>query len=163
MTEAQTFAATLDSVRNYTRWYFSKLKGVDLHREFMVEGKRLNTAYWLFAHITSSQNWLILRGIGGDMVRLPWAKLFNVGQTPPGADQLPPIEEILAAAKDIHSKVLEHVRGLSEEQLSAPHKAMMDLGGDGSRREVIMHCIRHESLHTGQLATLCKLYDVKTI
>lgn len=163
MTTAETLAASLDAARNYTRYYFSKLKGQDLHRAFTCEGRELNTAYWLMAHVTSSENWLILRGTGGDLVKLPWARLFNVGRTPPRPDELPPIEDILAASKEVHEKALAHLRGLGDADLAQPHQAMMDLGGDGTCMEVVLHAIRHEAGHAGQLGTLCKLYGVETI
>lgn len=152
----------LDMTRNYTRTYFSRLKEVDLHHVFRIDGKALNTAYWLFAHVTSSENWLVLRGTGGDMVKLPWAKLFNVGAPPPAPADLPPIQEILAASKEVHARALDHVRRLSDDDLARPHQAVVRIPDAESAGGIIRHCIRHEAGHAGQLGLLCKLYGIPT-
>ena len=163
MTEQETLARMLDVSWDYGRYYFRQLKGQDLHRRFELNGMALNTAYWLYAHMTSSENWLVLRGAGGELVKLPWAKLFNVGATPPKPEDLPPIEEILAASKEVHAKVVAHVLGMSDADLELPHNAMVNIPAITTRRDIILHCIRHGSGHAGQLGILCKLYGLKTI
>lgn len=163
MTEAHVLAATLDRTRDLTRFYMGKLKGLDMHRRFTVNGVELNSAYWIVAHLTSSENWLVLRGTGGPFQKYSWAKLFNLGSQAPDPSACPPLEEILAAFKEVHANSIAHVAGLSEEQLSAPHQALMKIGGQDQVRDVILHAIRHEGLHCGHLSWLCKLHGVPTV
>jgi hypothetical protein len=163
MTETQTLALTIERTREYARYYLKHLKDADPHREFTVEGVTLNTQYWLTAHLTSTQNWLLLRATGGPFEKFSWAKYFNLGSTPPARELCPPYEEVKAMFKAIHEKAVAHVTTLTDEQLGQPHAAMMKLGGQDSVRDVILHHIRHEALHTGQLAWLCKLQGIKTM
>lgn len=164
MPESHTLATLVDRTREYARFYLSPLKGVDMHRRFSVDGKELNTAYWLVAHMAVSENWLLLRGTGGPFEKFSWAKHFNIGSTPPPMELCPPYEEVWAMFKAVHEKARSWVAGLGDEQLNAPHQAApLAIAGMHTVRDIIMHHCRHEALHTGQLAWLCKLHGIRTV
>jgi hypothetical protein len=163
MTEAQFLAGMMRHAHTMTQSHLRKLENADLHKRFIVEGKELNSAYWLFAHMTVSQNWLILRGTNGPFQKFSWAKLFNLGTTPPPIEQCPPFEEVKTKLEEIQQLSLQHVETLDEAALSSPHHAMMRLPGENNMRDAIKHHIRHESMHNGQLSWLCKLHGLKTI
>ena len=40
-TEAQVLAEMLDSTRDFTKWYLSMLKDVDVYKTFELEGKKV--------------------------------------------------------------------------------------------------------------------------
>lgn len=163
MTEPEILALAVDRTRDYARSYLLRLKNVDPHREFEVNGMKLNTAYWIVAHLTVTQNWLVLRATGGPFEKFSWAKHFNLGSTPPPPELCPPYEEVWAMFKAIHAKAVPHVASLNDEQLAQPHTAMIKLGGTDTVRDAILHQLRHEALHTGHLSWLCKLHGIKTM
>jgi hypothetical protein len=163
MTEAHFLAGMLRHSHEFTQAHLRKLEPVDLFKRFSVEDKELNSAYWLFAHMTVSQNWLILRGTNGPFQKFSWAKLFNLGTTPPPPEECPPFDEVKAKLEEIQRLSEEHVAGLDETALGSPHNAIMQLPGGNNMRDIIRHHIRHESMHNGQLSWLCKLHGLKTI
>ncbi len=163
MTEAHFLADMMRHAHDMTQSNVRKLENVDLHRRFNADGKELNSAYWLFAHMTVSQNWLVLRGTNGPFQKFSWAKLFNLGTTPPPIEECLPFDEVKAKLEEIQQLSVQHVETLDEAALSLPHNAIMQLPGGNTMRDVIKHHIRHESMHNGQLSWLCKLHGIKTI
>jgi len=160
--EAQVLAHMVDRTRQYTRFYLSALKDRDPHREFICEGKPLNTVFWLVAHLATSQNGLLLLATGGPFEKFSWAKHYTLGSKGLPADQAPPYAEVWGTFKAVHEKVMTHLPTLSAEQLNAPNRTNLPLIGS-TTRDVITHAIRHEALHTGHLSWLCKLHGVSTM
>lgn len=152
----------VDRTRQYTRFYAGLLKGQDMHRVFVCEGKSLNSAFWLIAHLATSENGLLLRATGGPFEKFSWAKHFTLGSQGLPPDQCPPFEEVWATFKAVHERVMLHLPTLTEEQLDAPNITGLDAIGT-TVRDVITHAVRHEALHTGHLSWLCKLYGVRTM
>lgn len=163
MTEAHFLADMMRHAHFMTQSHLRKLESVDLHKRFQVDGKDLNSGYWMFAHMAVSQNWLILRGTNGPFQKFSWAKLFNLGTAPPPQEQCPPFDEVKTKLEEIQQLSLSHVESLSAEALSSPHNAMMQLPIENTMRSIIKHHIRHESMHNGQLSWLCKLHGLKMI
>jgi hypothetical protein len=128
-----------------------------------VDGKQLNSAFWIIAHLAGSKNWLVSRGAGGPFRKLSWAKHFGMGSTGESPEECPTLEEVLAAYETVHLESSAHVRSLDEARLSAPHQAMMDLPTGKDVRSVIHHHILHESAHCGQLEWLRALYGLPGI
>lgn len=161
-TEAQILAQMVDRARQYSRAYLSNLKDVDPHREFVCEGTRLNTLFWLVAHLTVTENALLLRATGGPFEKFSWAKHFSVGSVGLPKEQCPPYAEVWAMFKEVHTRAMAHVPTLSDEALEQPN--ITGLAAIGTNvRDVITHAIRHEGLHTGHISWLCKLYGIRTI
>lgn len=161
-TEAQVLARTMDRSRQYTRYYLDKLKDKDPHHRFNCEGKELNTVYWLVAHITVTQNGLLLMATGGPFEKFSWAKHYGRGGQGLAQDQCPPFEEVLDTFDRIHTKSIAHVAGVDEAVLEQPNPTGITLIGP-TLRDVIVHAIRHEGLHTGHLSWLCKLHGISTM
>lgn len=160
--EASILAHVVERTRQYNRMYLAGLKDVDPHREFVCEGKKLNTLFWLVAHLAVTENALLLRATGGPFEKFTWAKHFSVGSQGLPPSECPPYAEVWATYKAVHEKAMAHLPTLSDEALNGPNITGMALLGD-TVRDVITHAIRHESLHTGHISWLCKLYGVKTI
>jgi len=163
MQHAHFLADLMDHAHAYTLHHVERLKGQDLHRRFEVEGKPLNSAFWIVAHLAVSQNWLILRGTGGNFQKFPWAKQYTLGAVHPSAADAPAWEDVFDTYQRIHQLSVDHVRSLPVEALGQPHQAMMDLGAGNTVQQVIMHHVRHESSHNGQLSWLCKCYGLPMI
>jgi hypothetical protein len=162
-TETQTLVETLEMSRGLTKFYLNKLEGQDLYKVFEIEGKKLNSILWLIAHLTVSENWLLLVCTGGDRVKIPWARQFGLGSEIPSKEEYPPVDEILKMFDTVHEASMNYIKTLSDEDLGEPTTNGMTLGGEDSVRSIIKHGIRHECTHAGHLGWLCKLFDVKTI
>jgi len=161
-TEAQVLAYTMEKTREYTRFYLDKLKDQDLHRRFVCEGRELNTAYWLVAHIAVTQNGLLLMASGGPFEKFSWAKHFGRGGAGLPLSECPPISEVLETFDRIHAKAIAHIASLPDAALEGPNLTGIGIIGT-TARDVVIHAIRHEGLHTGHLSWLCKLYGVATM
>jgi len=162
-TETQTLVEMLELSRDLTKFYLSKLKDKDIHKTFEVEGIQLNSILWLMAHITVSENWLLLVCTGGDRVKIPWARQFGLGSEIPKKEDCPPFEEVLDYFYQVHKKATTYISQLTDEDLGKPTTNGINFGGEDSVRAIIKHAIRHEGTHTGHLGWLCKLYGIKTI
>lgn len=161
-TEAQVLAHMVDRTRQYNRSYLSALKEVDPHREFICEGKKLNTQFWLVAHMTVSENALLLRATGGSFEKFSWAKHFGIGSQGLPKEECPPYEEVWSMFKAIHERTMAHLPTLSDEALEQPNITGLPLIGT-TVRDVITHSIRHEAMHIGHITWLCKLHGIKTM
>ncbi len=162
--EANILADAFESVRTLTKWYISKMKEVDMYKEFEVEGKKLNSAYWLVAHLIWAENFLLLECLGSNGADIPWLGQFSIkSKMPESRAGLPEIKEMLDAWKTVHAKAMEHVRSLPDELLDTENPLGIGFGDDKTHRMMIQHAIRHEALHTGHLSWICKLYGIKTV
>lgn len=160
--EAMVLAHVMDRTRQYTLFYFDRLKDQDLHRRFVCEGKEFNSAFWLMAHLATTENGLLLRATGGPFEKFSWAKHFSVGGAGLPLEECPSITEVMDTLHAVHARSLAHVRTLSAEALESPN--ITGFAGFGTTvRDVITHAIRHEGSHIGHLGWLCKLYGLKTM
>lgn len=162
-TEAQTLAALMDQSHKAVLDVVERLEGQDLHHRSKAGGKELNSVFWILAHLTGSQNWLVLRGSQGPFRKYSWAKHFGMGSSGSAPPDSPTLEEVLTTYEAVHSAAMAHVSALSEAELSAPHQALMVLKAGTDVRTVLKHHILHESGHCGQLNLLCSLYGAPTI
>jgi hypothetical protein len=162
ISEARILAHVVDRTRQYTRFHLGLLKEQDPHREFVCEGKTLNTVYWLVAHLATTQNGLLLHGTGGPFEKFSWAKHYTLGGRGLPAHQRPPYAEVWTTFKQVHERVMAHLPTLSDEQLEAPNRTGLTAIGS-TTRDLITHAVRHEALHTGHLSWLCKLYGIPTM
>ena len=163
-TEGQILAEVLDNTRQLTRWYISLLKGYDPFKQFVVDGKQLNSAYWLIGHLAWTQNNMLLKTTGGKAMDIPWEKHFGFGKAlDKDAEGLPGIKEILDTLKELQQRSVDHLRQITPEELDEPNPGGIAFGGDSSKRMMVHHVIRHEGVHAGHLSWICKLHGVKTI
>lgn len=161
-TETQVLARMVERAREQTLYYLHKLEGQDPHHRPLADGVPLNSAFWIVAHLAVTENWLLHRGTGGELLRFTWAKHFNMGVPPPDAGSLPAWDEVLATFHEVHRRAMDRVQQLSEAELEAPHQALLKLGGAEQVRDVVMHAIRHEALHAGQLAWHARIRGIRT-
>jgi len=161
-TETQILAHVMDRTREYTLSYFDRLKDQDLHRRFVCEGKELNSAFWLIAHLATTENGLLLMATGGPFHKFSWAKHFTLGGAGLPPAECPPFAEVFALFNDVHARAIAHVASLPPEALERPNVTNLPAIGN-TVRDVITHAIRHEGSHVGHLGWLCKLYGIRTM
>ncbi len=162
-TESAILANVMDKTRALTNMYFSLLKDADLYKEFEVDGKKLNTAFWLMAHLPVTQNFLLLRSTGGDFVKIPWARQFGLGSAPSAIEDCPPLHEVKDVFKQVHEKSIAHIAQLDDAILDQDGSTGFEFAGEKTIRSLVIHAIRHEGTHAGHLGWLCKLHGIKTI
>ncbi|MFN3917770.1 MAG: DinB family protein [Flavobacteriales bacterium] len=162
-TESLILADVMDKTRQVSLFYFSQLQGKDLHKIFDSEGIKLNNAFWIIAHLAVTENFLLLRSTGGEIIKFGWAKQFGIGSTVPEKADCPPLKEVLETSQLVHQRSIDHIRSLTDEDLNKPTSTGVNFGGEDTVRSIIIHAIRHEGIHSGHLSWLCKLHGVKTI
>ncbi len=162
-TETEVLANMVDKTRELTNIYLHFLKDVDPHRVFESNGVQLNTVFWLMAHLPVTQNFLLLRANGGEVIKIPWARQFGLGSVPSAKEDCPPIDEVRDVMKTVHEKAVAHISTLNLDLLDTDNTIGFEFAGEKSVRSLIVHSIRHEATHAGHLGWLCKLHGIKTI
>jgi hypothetical protein len=161
--EADILADTYEDVRSLLKFYLMKAKNLDPFKVYEIEGRKLNTLYWLVAHVAWSQHFLLIEAMGGEALDIPWLTRFEIGSMPPSGDDLPSYPEVREALDRVHARAMETVRALTDTDLSQPNAVGIDFRGGDAKRVVIRHAIRHEPCHIGQIGWLIKLAGGETV
>lgn len=165
--ELATLRNMVDATRSLAHFGLKKLEGktqAELQTRFEVNGRKLNSAYWMVAHMAWAENNLIIRSTGGPNPEVPWLKFFALGKSADEGEACGvPYEEIYAGFKKVHQIAMEQLATLDPAQLDAENKLNWEILGGKTMRNTIMHHIRHENNHIGQLLWLVNLHGVKTI
>lgn len=163
-TSGKVLAQTMDNARNITRFYFGKLKGEDMTRQFEVSGYTTNSPHWILAHLCWAEHMLLIDCMGFPSIDIPWLKDFKIG-TSKETDKTgwPSLEEVLSAMKSIHQTALEGLSKMTDEQLDEDNALGVTFGEEKSKRFMAMHAIRHEGTHGGQLSLIVKMYGKATV
>lgn len=165
-TELATLRNMMDATRQMAHFALKKLAGKenDFQKRFEVEGRKLNSVYWIIAHLAWGENNLILRSTGGPNPELPWLKFFGMGKpAEEGENCGVPYADIYAGFKKVHQLSMDHLATLDPANLDAENKLQWEVLGAKTMRNTIMHHIRHENSHNGQLLWLVNLHGVKTL
>lgn len=162
-TESKALADTLQKTRDLTKWYFSLLKQIDPEHTFEINGKKLNSIYWIAAHLVWAENFLVLQATGGKSVDIPWLEHYKLGSNGSLHSNRAGLKEVLADLKTVHEASIAHILTLSDESLYQPNPMGFSFGNDQTNRMMIIHAIRHEGTHAGHLGWLCKLHGVAAI
>jgi hypothetical protein len=163
-TELSTLREIIQRSRELANYYIHKTKDKDVKKRFEADGKKLNSIYWLVAHMTWGQNNLVLRSTGGPNPELPWLKFFGIGKDAEEGEQNgPSYEEVLAGFQKVHELSMAHLENLDPALLDAENKLNYEVMGAKTMRATLIHHIRHEGIHTGHLSVNASLHQVKTI
>ena len=174
-TELATLRNMVDATRQLAHFALKKLEGkeADFQKRFEVntgqEGevsqvRKLNSVYWLIAHMAWAENNLILRSTGGPNPEVPWLRLFALGKpAEEGENSGIPYAEVYAGFKKVHQMSMDQLAAMDPANLDTENKLQWEILGGKTMRNTIMHHIRHESNHIGQLLWLVTLHGVKTI
>lgn len=160
--EVQMLKNVISFQHDLTKWYASLLKDTDVDKTFECEGKRINSLFWIIAHLAYAENTLLLKALGKKGHEVEWLKQYDLGS---GQDipRLVSYEELVKVAKEIHLDSMKALDEMSDSELNKDNELGIAFSGNNSKRTVIMHHIRHEGMHTGHLSLLCKLNGIKTV
>lgn len=158
---ANTLADAFESVRNLTKLYFSKLDDKYYYDENNINGVKINTAFWLLAHLVWTEHSLIVYGIGNREMEIPWLDKYAFGSDPGSIELQPSLEELRDKFEKVHAVAMEIIRNLSDEQLEEDNHIGASFGSSKSKKSLLVHVIRHEPMHIGQLSLILKSNGVK--
>lgn len=163
-TTAQVLADQMNTTRELTRWYLSKLKETDPYHVFEINGKPLNNWYWQVAHLAWAEHFLIINGTGGQVLpQFEQLLNFSMGNAFNQSNAIWDVKELINLFKQVHEHSMAHLISLSDEQLAQDNKLGFSFSSDISQKATIMHAIRHEGTHTGHLGVLCKAFNLQTV
>jgi len=158
---AATIAEMLDQSRKFNRFYISQLDPDRVHERYTLEGKLLNSAYWIVGHLVWAEVSLVLIQEGKQDLDLPWLKEFQIGKRDGNFETAPSWPELLGLMRTWHDKCLEFIRTQTPEDLATP-TYVAPARWDTVRKKAFYHCIRHESFHTGQLSWIAGVHGGRT-
>jgi hypothetical protein len=151
----------LDYQRKVTSWYLKKIPLELLGERIEVNGVFLNAPLWIVCHLIWTDYFIALQPFGYKGEAPKWIEFFSLGSPGELPENLPSTEEILKSFDEVHLEKLAFIRTLSESILEQPH--VLSHLGFKNNYYALLHLARHEGVHTGGLATFCKLKGFKTI
>jgi hypothetical protein len=163
MTEAQILMNVFQETRSLSNFYFNKQKDSDVYQVFEVDGKPLNSAAWIMAHLAWAENFLILQAMNGPALNEDWFSKVAFGAPMAKKEELPEIDTILSVLNKVHETSQAFVNNLTAAELDTNNVLGMKFGPNTSKRYMLIHAIRHEGVHAGHLGWLCKLNAKKTL
>ncbi|MCB0726405.1 MAG: DinB family protein [Ignavibacteriae bacterium] len=154
--ESEILAEVYEMVRGLSIFYLSNLSKIDIDKRIEADGIKYNSAYWIAAHLVWTEHSLILNGIAGEDMKIDWLNDYAYGCDPDKIKNKPPIEEVLKTMDEVHEKALTVIKNQTDEQLDEDNLFGESFGGSKSKRTLIIHAIRHEPMHIGQLSWILK-------
>jgi len=160
-TKTQALIQTYQMARNLSNYYISKLEGVDIYKAYEMNGVKMNSAYWLMAHLVWTEHFLIIEGIGGTSLGIEWLNDFEFGSEPDKIENPPSLEEVKKRGEEVHNKAMEILNGMTDELMESDNNIEATFGGSKSKFTVLMHAIRHEPMHIGQISWILKANNIR--
>lgn len=160
-TESEILADVYMKVRGLSKAFIGGLKDVDIDKRLEIDGIKFNSAYWIVAHLVWTEHSLIIEGVGNEKMDIDWIGEYGFGSDPDKVKLKPSYEEVLKKMDEVHAKAVEIIKGLSDEQLEEDNSFGMSFGASKSKRNVIIHAIRHEPMHIGQISWILKTNGIK--
>lgn len=160
--EASVLLSVYENVRGLTKFFISNLGDTDINQVFEINGIKLNSIHWLITHLAWTENELILKAVGNDDINLPWLEEYGFGSVPAEIKTRPDLESVLETLDSIHERAVSIISGLSEEDLDSDNHLDFSFAGSKCKRNLIIHAIRHEPMHIGQLTWAMELSGNKT-
>lgn len=159
--KTQTLIKAYQMARNLSNYYISKMGSIDIHKVYEINGVKMNSAYWILAHLVWTEHFLVIEGIGGESLGIEWLNDFGFGSEPDEIKNQPSIEEIKKRFEEVHSKAMDILNSMTDELMEAENNIEANFGGSKDKFHVLMHAIRHEPMHIGQLSWILKINGIK--
>ncbi len=156
-----TICDILDFQRKLTIWYLKKIPIELLKERVNVNGVFLNAQLWIIGHLIWTDYFIGLHPLGYKGEAPKWIEFFGFGSSGILPDDLPTIADILKKLDEVHQEKLVFIRALDESILEEPY--LVNQLGFKNNYYALLHLVRHEGVHTGGLATFCKLKGIKTV
>ena len=161
MSRIKILCDALDNQRRLTKWYLKKIPQEMLAERIEANGIKLNSPLWLVAHLIWTDYSIGLFPFGFKGEQPQW--LNEVGYKSSGElpNNAPNTQKILDLFDSTHQLKLDFFQTLEESILDEPYP--VEWLGFKSNYYALLHLLRHEGVHTGGIATFCKLKGIKTV
>lgn len=163
MKQSEVLVESFESVRNLTKFYLSKVKPEDIYSNLIVNEIKFNSPFWIASHLAWSENFLLLIATGGKPFDIKWLDEFEFGSKPEDIKSDIKYDEVINTLDQIHKRAMEHILTLSDEMLNEKNLINANFGGKDSKKSVIIHAIRHEPMHAGQLSWILKARGISMV
>src|ERR1700674_3076741 len=89
--EAEILADAYEFSRGLTKYYFSKLDGIDKNQRLETNGVKFNSPHWIAAHLVWTEHFLFIEGLGAPSpfhngetggFDIPWLEQYGFGSDP---------------------------------------------------------------------------------
>ena len=160
MNTAITIAEMIGNQRALTRWYLKKIDKNLVHERMEVNGRLLNSPYWIAGHLVWADQFLCSDPLGLERIESPWIQKFKYsgdGEINNGPDY----DEVYNTLKTSVELVQNQIGRLTDKQLAAPY-ALSELGFKNTKYG-LYHLIRHEGVHSGQLSWFYAINGDKSV
>ncbi len=161
--EIKVLTEAYDMAVGLVRYYTGKLKDADPYKQWEVNGHRLNSIVWINAHLCWSEDFLLLQALGAPSTPINWLEHYHLGSNGSLHETSLPIKTVLESRKIIHAAALAHLNTLTDEDLKKDNAFDIQFDDNKSFKNILIHAIRHEGSHAGQLGWLCKINGLATI
>lgn len=136
-----------------TRLFESCLSGVDEATALHRPGPASNNMSFIAAHLVDARRYLA--NLLGPEVDNPFSELGD-GESIDDFDELPTVERLLAAWREVSTAVLTRLEAVSAEELDRQTEQAFPVD-DPTLLGAIAFLSQHDAYHVGQLAYLRKL------
>lgn len=160
--ETKILKNIIEFQHNLMVWYLSLLKETDVDKCFELEGVKINSLYWITAHLANAEDALLMKALGKEGHQYEWLKKYSLGSSQDIKKEVS-YEELVRIAKEIHIACMNNLDEMTDAELNKDNSLGITFMGDSSIRTIIMHHLRHQGVHTGHLSLLCKLNGIKTV
>lgn len=160
-TKTQVLIQMYQMARNLSEYYISKLDGVDINKAYEINGIKMNSAFWLIAHLVWTEHFLIIEGIGGESLGIEWLNDYGFGSLPDQIKNPPSYEEVKKRFEEVHTKAIEILEKMTDKQMESENNIEANFAGHNDKFHVLMHAIRHEPMHIGQLSWILKVNGIR--
>jgi len=161
--EALILSDTFQKTRDLSRWYLSLLKDSDPYKRWEINGTHLNSIIWVASHLAWAENFLIIKGTGGEALEVAWLDKYNISSNGELHHPDHHMKEVMSTLKAVHEKAMAHMPTVSDEKMDAENSLGFGFGGIKTNRILLQHAIRHEATHVGHLSWLCKINKIETV
>ena len=161
--ESEVLAESFESVRSLTKFYLSKVKPEDINSNLSINGIKFNSPFWIASHLAWSENFLLLIATGGKPFEVSWLDEYGFGSKPEDIKTDIKYDEVISTLDEIHKRAMDHILTLSDEKLNEKNLINANFGGKDTKKTVIIHAIRHEPMHAGQLSWILKAKGISMV
>lgn len=161
-TEATIIADIYKDTRGLAKFFISKIDPETAEYHHTLDGRKLNSPYWIVAHMIWAQYALQCQSMDGPDLDLPWLTHYCIGSDGTLHEGRPSFTELLKVMDDVNTHCNNHVRSLTEAQLDEPAN-LKAIHWETTKRRILYHSIRHEGQHIGHLSWICKLNGIATV
>ncbi|MCP4123049.1 MAG: DinB family protein [Bacteroidetes bacterium] len=158
---AEILCDILDNQRRLTKWYLKRIPENQFTTRVEANGRFLNSPAWVIAHLiwTDYTVGLLPLGFKGEIPS--FTKKTGFGSTGDLPENLPPREELISLLNSTHQLKLDFLQKLDDATLDGDF-SITSLGFRNNYY-ALLHLARHEGVHCGNIAAICKLNGIKTV